>query len=164
MGADMRLFFVLSLSLVVFTLAALPPADEKADLATLAAIHREEMRNYRSWPLFPGTTALAPGEGPHGDFITTRLNDIALKAVREGAPSMPDGSIVTKENYIATKEYRSTVVMKKIRGRWFWGLLKPDGVPRSAGSGLGGSRLKTCLECHQKANRDQLYVWKDPAR
>lgn len=150
--------------LLCCTVAAVPLTDEKSDLAQLTAIHRSEMQGYRSWPLFPGTTPLMPGEGPHGDFITTRVNASALAAAQAGSAAMPDGAIIAKENFTANKEYRSTVVMKKIGGRWFWGLLKPDGVARSAGTGLGGSRLKTCLECHAKAGRDQIYAWKAPVR
>lgn len=144
-------------------LAAFTTIDRESDKKILQQIFDGEMQNYRSWNLIPGSKAKVAGAGPHGDFITSYGNDIAQKAISSNAGSMPDGAIIVKDNFTKEKEYRSTVVMKKVDGKWFWGLLKPYGQARQAGYGEEGERMDTCGKCHLGAKRDGVYFWKDPA-
>ena len=147
----------------LWLLAAFAPVDREADKRALQKIFDEEMQDYRSWSLIPGSEALVDGSGPHGDYITTYVNDVALKAIESKAASMPDGAIIVKDNFKKDKEYRSTVIMKKTDGKWFWGLLKPYGKARSAGLGAQGQRMDTCEKCHNSAKKDGVFYWKDPA-
>jgi hypothetical protein len=156
-GTTMRIssFRLLLAGIVLWGIAAMLPADDH--LATLQSINDKELSNYRSWSLIPGSAAMTKGEGPHGDFITTYVNEKALKAITTGAKAMPDGAIVVKDNFTGDKSYRSTVVMKKIGGKWFFGLLKPAG--KASMAGFAGD-LKTCAGCHAGANRDNLFYWR----
>jgi hypothetical protein len=35
----------------------------------------------KSWKMWPGTTALYQGPEPHGAFLTTYVNDVALESI-----------------------------------------------------------------------------------
>ena len=146
---------------MLWAIVAFMPADRASDKKLLQQISDDEMKDYRSWPLIPGSEALSKGTGPHGDFITTYVNPVALKAIESKAEAMPEGALIIKDNFTEEKEYRSTVIMKKIDGKWFWGTLKPFGVARSAGNGIDSRRGKTCLNCHTKDGlKDGVYYWK----
>jgi hypothetical protein len=112
---------------------------------------------YRSWSLWPGKGRLYKGPKPHGELLTTFVNDAALVAIRKRA-TMKDGAIIVKENYSADKEFKALTVMYKIKGYnpragdWFWAKYAPDGSVQASG------KVEGCINCHG-ARRDNDFVF-----
>ena len=53
----------------------------------------------KSWKMWPGTTAMYQESEPHGAFLTTYVNDTALKSINAKKGKFADGSIIAQENY-----------------------------------------------------------------
>jgi len=113
----------------------------------------------KKWKLFPGTTAQMPGQSPHGAFISTYVNDIALEGVNGKRPALAPGSIVLKENYTPEKTLAAVTLMYKVpgfdpdNGDWYWLQRTADGAVRAEG------RVTGCIGCHSaKASNDYLYL------
>ena len=135
------------------------PQDAKQ---TLAQIYEKEMQGYQSWSLVPDSEAKMPGKGAHGKFITTYVNDIGLKAMNTGADALPDGTILIKDNFHKTDDSApwSAVMMKKIDGKWFFGVFFPPYEAKMAGFPEPGTPAeKACLSCHVKAPNDRVFLW-----
>jgi hypothetical protein len=119
-----------------------------------------EKNPYTGWKLWPGTTKLYPGKQPHGAFLTTYVNNIALKSLNEGDKKFPQGSIIVKENYTAAKELAAITVMYKVdgynplTGDWYWLKFKTDGSVEAEGA------VTSCIGCHS-AMVDKDWVFTD---
>ena len=139
----------LSLSTTGLVLAgsgSMPPADGKAvyDYITKA-------KPYQQWALFPGKDKLYKGQHPHGAFLTTYVNAIALKGINNRVGILDDDAIIVKENYTPDKTLAAVTVMYRVKGYdpdagdWFWAKYKADGSIAKEGKVAG------CIGCHTAA-------------
>lgn len=116
--------------------------------------------NYQeTWTLWPGKGEKYPGAEPHGMLLTTYLNSTALDALNAKAGSMPDASIIVKENYMPDGTLAATTVMYKVPeynpefNDWFWTKVKADGSIEAEGKVAG------CQACHgAKSSNDYVYT------
>lgn len=121
-----------------------------------------QSENYRSWPLFPGTTERYPGTEPHGAELTTHVNDVAHEALSSGTLPLPEGSVIVKENYMPDGSFDASTVMYKSPGfdpehnDWFWAKYDEQGEAEVSG------RAEMCQSCHGE-NQDRDYLMTDPA-
>ena len=115
--------------------------------------HMTTQSPYLGWGIWPGQILLVKGKSPHGEYIRVLANPIALKAFREGADVLPDGSIIMKENYNGEKQLVALTPMFKVNGYnpeggdWFWVKYAPDGTA------LGEGKMKGCIDCHAKVKK-----------
>ncbi|HET6461779.1 MAG TPA: cytochrome P460 family protein [Syntrophales bacterium] len=115
----------------------------------------------KSWKMWPGTTAMYQGPEPHGAFLTTYVNEVALTSINAKKGRFSDGAIIAQENYSKDKKLKFIAVMYKVKvynphdGNWFWAQYKPDGRIESEG------KVDECIKCHvaQKGN-DYVYTSK----
>lgn len=123
--------------------AMMPP--DTTDMAVWAHLQGSA---YQSWGLWPGTTRLYSGEEPHGMLLTTYVNETAGSAL---GGSLPDGSIVVKENYTPDSTLVAVTVMMKVDGYnpehadWLFAKYQPDGGVDAFGRAAG------CQACHAGA-------------
>ena len=137
-------------------------AGEAAPPDTTAAAlwaHLEAADPRANWQLWPGTGRLHQGSDPHGALLTTYVNALAYDALTTGAPEIPAGAIVVKENFAADSTLAATTVMLKApgydpgNGDWFWLKRLPDGTDEVAG------RAEGCIACHAGApGNDMLHT------
>jgi hypothetical protein len=113
---------------------------------------------YTSWNFWPGKSKLYKGSQPHGDLLTTFVNQAAWFSIRD-KKGMTDGSIIAKEAYSADKKFLGLVVMYKIKGYnpqagdWFYAKYASDGKVLASG------RVDACIKCHeQKKDNDYLFT------
>lgn len=134
-------------------------SQEEAD--ALMKIYQEDMKDYRSFSLMPGTTELMDlREGPHGGYMTVYVNQIALDAMKANAEKLPDGSLIIKDIYNgSTKKFHAIALMKKMGGDWHLGGFWPPGKPNKFGK-THESSAGSCVKCHSLAKRDGVYLWK----
>lgn len=138
-----RLIVVLSLPLVVYAVKGVGPDAEKLG----EFIFKD--KPYTDWPLWPGKGKLYQGTEPHGVLLTTYVNKIALRSIKE-KKGMADGSIIVKENYTPDKKLMAITVMYKIKGYnpdggdWFWVKYAPDRKVEASG------KVEMCISCHAK--------------
>lgn len=116
-------------------------------------------QDYKSWKLFPGTTAQMRGNAPHGAFITTYVNEPALNAIEKKRGAMPPGSILVKENYGTDRNLAAVTLMYKSEGfdpdrnDWYWMQRMADGSVRAEG------KVSGCINCHTaQASNDYLFL------
>ena len=114
---------------------------------------------YQQWSLWPGKGKLYPGTRPHGAFLTTYVNQSALKGIEEQGGELPDGAIIVKENYMPDKTLAAVTVMYKKAGYnppakdIFWLKYTPDGKIAAEG------KVNSCIGCHGAAKGgDFLYT------
>lgn len=104
--------------------------------------------DYRNWKMWPGRQAIYPGTEPHGAFLTTYVTDEAFSAIDGKKGSIPEGSIIVKENYMPDKSLAAVTVMYKVKGfdpahnDWFWLKYAPDGTIDESG------KVEGCYNCH----------------
>ena len=121
---------------------------------------------YRDWRLI----SVAHEAGNLNDLRAVLGNDAAIKAYRQGAPSFPDGTIITRLawNYVPSEENN------KVFGRaqsfvpgsatdWYLQVMVKDSKRYAATDGWGFAQFdengkpadeakhKTCLPCHEGA-------------
>ncbi len=171
-----RKWVVLSLTLV---LAALPACRKNDDGTGQTAPKSEvslprtegkavldyitQQNDYRRWSMFPGKTALYPGQHPHGSFLTTFVSDITLEALENRVGKLPDGAILVKENYSPEKELAALTVMYRkagynpAGGDWFWLKYSPSGEILAEG------QVEGCINCH-KAVADNDWIYTGPVK
>lgn len=121
--------------------------------------------NYKNWDMWPGKGELYPKSpgSPHGDLLTTYVSDDAFTAIQGKKGSLPDESIVVKENYNANKTLIALSVMYKEDGYdaanndWFWASYGPDGSVRAEG------KVKGCIDCHG-SKKDNDYIFAGPLK
>ncbi len=163
----MRIVPALALALMAAMLAGVAAcsADRELPIPDGAALYRyiTEEDNYRAWRMWPGRGELYPGSAPHGAFLTTYVTDAAHSAVQDKTGSIPQGSIIVKENYTADKELSSFTVMYKVmdfnpaENDWFWAKFLPGGGIEAEG------RVQGCIDCHGK-RRDNDFIYTSPLR
>jgi hypothetical protein len=108
----------------------------------------DKAKYQESWALFPGKGKLYEGRHPHGAFLTTYVNDKALKALQERTGMLPDGAIIVKENYSPEKQLMAITTMYRVKGYnadagdWFWIKSGPDGAIMAEG------KVEGCISCH----------------
>jgi hypothetical protein len=118
--------------------AELPEADGAALMEYVL-----ETDPYTEWGTWPSDewndfdANLASG-APHGNVVRIYVNDIALEAADSFDGSLPEGSMIAKENYVGTDpanpgELDAVTIMYKVdgfnpdAGNWFWIKAKPSG-------------------------------------
>jgi hypothetical protein len=124
---------------------------------------------YVLWPpLRPEQAGFRKGQSPHGEFIRTYVNPVAV-----GDPAnLSPGSILVLEDYAADQKTRTGInVLYRVRGYdpanhdWYWMKYNENGtVVRTApqeGSKPIAGRVTTCIECHRKAGGDDLVFSND---
>ena len=115
----------------------------------------------KNWKMWPGTTPMYQGPEPHGAFLTTYVNDVALKSIGGKKGKFADGAIIAQDNFSKDKKLKFISVMYKVKGYnakeedWFWAQNKPDGRIEAEG------KVDECIKCHvaQKGN-DYVYTSK----
>lgn len=150
----LRIYFVFFLlGAAVFAIAAgHMPKTEGEPFWTYIS----ETSSYAEWDTWPGKPGLYPGTSPHGAFLKLFVNDVALKALNEGA-DMPDGAIIVKENYSKDKKLMAITPMYLKKGYnpeagdWFWAKYGPDGEVMAAG------KVEGCINCH-RTRSDWLFT------
>lgn len=140
--------------------AELPEADADALWA-----HLGDESYAEHWAPWPGRGEFYEGTEPHGALLNTYVNAEAADAFETGAPAMPPGAIVVKENYSTDRILQAITVMYKLEGYnpgagdWFWAKYLPDGSVDGEGSLAG--RPAACIECHGAA-ADNDYLLTGP--
>ena len=127
--------------------------------------------NYRQWSPPAGKEAgkFYPGESPHGAFLRMYLNPTAAAH----ADTLPDGSIIVKENYDKSQRLVAVTVMyrskgyNRAHGDWWWGKFTPDGkaatmaMPNSNRVMKLVGKPKGCIECHSGSDGDDYAFLND---
>lgn len=119
--------------------------------------------NYQSWPMWPGKSALYSGTEPHGMLLTTYVNPVAQDALGSGGGTLPDHSIVVKENYMPDSTLAAVTVMYKAPGYdpehndWWWLKRNADGSVDGAG------RVEGCIGCHGGRSDNDYIMTEDLA-
>ena len=148
-----------------------PPRRQAARAQTPAEFQRSFWRfisqtsPYRDWPTWPqGEEQPREGENPHGPWVKTYANRVAA----EDPKTLRYGSILINEELDEDKETLTAVsVMYCVKGTdpahydWYWFKYLPDGSVAKAPADEGGKpiagKVKSCIECHQKAKRDLVF-------
>lgn len=135
------------------------PVPKDPDPDGAAVWDHLKSRDYaRTFSLWPGKKRYSRGTEPHGALLTTYVNGKALEGIRAKRGTLPDGSIVLKENHTPEKKLEAITVMYKVRGYnpgagdWFWAKYAPDGAVLMEG------RAEMCLYCHVKM-KDNDYLF-----
>ncbi len=119
-----------------------------------------------AWHFLPGWEGRKPGRAPHGAGIATYVNSIAYQAVEKRATTLPNHSVVVKENYAPAAKgdkqsalwpnakLAAVTVMYKVAGYnaeandWYWVKYNPDGtVDEKDGMKIAG-KVGSCINCH----------------
>ena len=141
------------------------PKVRQVDIDYFSRIYESELSEYSSWQLMPGTTEKMKGYGPHLGHVTVYVNAIALDAIQKNADSLPEGAAIVKEAFRTTADAEpvALLMMRKRYGEWFWAGGLHKNIPErkiAAGFGWPGERMEGCADCHQRADRDQVILWK----
>lgn len=142
----------------------LPEADGNAVMDYVL-----ETNPYTEWGTWPSdqwnnfNVNLVSG-APHGNVVRIYVNSIALDAADSFDGSLPEGSMIVKENYVGTDpdnpgELDAVTIMYKMEGynpdagNWFWVKAKPDGSQIDAEGAVDG-----CIGCHSQADNDDYVL------
>ena len=165
-----RVVFLAMLGLLVVACGAgggestLPEADGSAVMDYVL-----DTSPYTEWGTWPAdqwnnfNTNLVSG-APHGQVVRIYVNDIALDAADSYDGSLPDGSIIVKENYVGEDpenpgELDALTIMYKVdgfnpdAGDWFWVKAKPGGDQIDAEGAVAG-----CVGCHSQQGNDDYVL------
>ena len=153
--------FILGLYPFAHAIHETQPAETQAPMpgADAAKLYEYIIKNkpYSAWETWPGKGKMYKGTQPHGEFLTTYVNDTAMFGIKDKKGIMPDGTIIAKENYGADRKFTALTVMYKISGynpaaaNWYWA--KYD----SGGKVLASGRVEACITCHE-AKKDNDYI------
>jgi hypothetical protein len=130
----------------------MPAADGMALM-----MHITRTDPYVKWDLLPGTTKLRQGKEPHGALQNVYVNKVGFKAFTEKSGSLPEGSIIVKENYMPDKKLGAVTVMYKKKGYnpaagdIMWLKYGPDMKIMAQG------KADPCIQCHAQF-KDNDYV------
>lgn len=157
-------YTVLVIFLVSIFLGCVGKEEPKEELAPDGKVlynYITKVNNYKNWNKWPGTVELyakSPGS-PHGDFLTTYVDNRALSAIEGKKGKMEQDSIVVKENYDSNKKLDALTVMFKEEGYnpqhgdWFWAKYAADGTIQAEG------KFQGCIDCHgKKDDNDYLFT------
>lgn len=113
----------------------------------------------KKFKMWPGKSSFYQGKEPHGALLTTYVNIPALMAIAGKKGSLPEGSMIVKENYSSEKQLKSITVMYKVygynpeAGDWFWAQYGPGGKVEVEG------KVDTCIKCHaENSNNDYIFT------
>ena len=124
-----------------------------------------EQSPYTKWPSLPGKSGTLEAKSPHGPFV--RL--FAYKVDAKQPQNVPDGTVLVLENYAADNKTRTSIdIMYRsagydpAAGDWYWMEYLPTGrvavKPQSEGGRPIVGHVKSCIECHAKAQgKDLVY-------
>lgn len=144
--------------------ADLPEADANAVMDYVL-----ETDPYTEWGTWPSdqwnnfNVNLVSG-APHGNVVRIYVNSIALDAADSFDGSLPEGSMIVKENFVGTDpdnpgELDAVTIMYKMEGfnpdagDWFWLKAKPDGSQIDAEGAVDG-----CIGCHSQAGNEDYVL------
>jgi hypothetical protein len=138
---------------------------ETAGIPTGAALWEQlkQMNYTNKFKMWPGKTNFYPGSEPHGALLTTYVNIPAFMGIAGKKGTLPEGSLIVKENYLPDKKLSAITVMYKIRGYnpeggdWFWAKYAPDGKVESEG------KVEVCIKCHGN-KKDNDYIMTSPLK
>ena len=147
-SAQLSLLLMLTAALMLIPIPS-PAADQPVENVKNLRRYISSENPYTNWSLWPGKKKLYSGTQPHGAFLTTYVNDIALEALKTGRGEFPQGSIIVKENYSKEKKLGAVTVMFKVEGynldagNWYWLKYQPDGPVEAEG------KVDSCINCHR---------------
>lgn len=104
--------------------------------------------DYTNYPFWPDHDGMMLGQAPHGAFHRIFITPGLREALPIDDNTVPDGSIIVKENYSSEETLTALTVMAKVRGfapntgDWFWARYTPEGAVQA--EGMVGS----CVSCH----------------
>jgi hypothetical protein len=125
---------------------------------------------YVQWsPLRSEQAGFRKGQSPHGEFIRTYNNPVAIS----DPANLPPGSILVLEDYTADRKTRTGInILYRVKGYdpanhdWYWMKYHENGtVVRTApqqGSKPVAGRVAACIDCHRKAGGNDLVFSNDP--
>ncbi|PLX79272.1 MAG: hypothetical protein C0615_02700 [Desulfuromonas sp.] len=149
---------LVSSSIAITRADNLPPTDGKMVVAYIT-----RTAPYTDWPLWPGKEKFYKGAHPHGAFLTTYVSPDGAASISDGSGTLPDGSIVVKENYSPGKKLTAITVMYKKEGfnpesgNWYWLKFSPNGDVQQEG------RIAGCINCHRSVEKND-WLFTGPVR
>lgn len=165
---SIQLVFLSSLALLIVACggggqADLPDTDGPAVMDYVL-----ETDPYTEWGTWPSDqwnnfNANLVSGAPHGNVVRIYVNEVALEAADSFEGSLPEGSMIVKENYVGEDpdnpgQMDSITIMYKVDGfnaeanDWFWVKAKPDGQQIDAEGAVDG-----CIGCHsQTGHKDYV--------
>jgi hypothetical protein len=113
-----------------------------------------------NWETLPDRDRLYQGTEPHGVWLSTFLNPIAMEALTGQPGQLPVGATIVKENYNEDQELGGITVMQKQANYgdaypyWVWASYAPDGSIQASGA------VEGCIACHSEARaNDYVYTF-----
>ncbi len=114
--------------------------------------------NYKNWAPVAGTNGdFYPGTSPHGDLLKMYLN----RAAASNPQTLPNGSVIIKENYGPDRTLLAITVMYRSKGfypdggDWYWIKYNPDGTTARGPADQGAQKIlgaaQSCIDCHSTA-------------
>lgn len=122
-----------------------------------------KMNYSKKFKMWPGKTSFYEGTEPHGALLTTYVNIPAFMGIAGKKGTLPEGSLIVKENYSADKKLMAITIMYKARaynpdaGDWFWAKYAPDGKIEAEG------KVEACIKCHA-SKKDNDYIMTGPLK
>ncbi len=113
---------------------------------------------YQQWAQFSDYQGTLPSALPHGPMSQVFINGVVESALENLDGSLPDGSIIVKENVGTSPEVTEAVltVMWKVQGfdpannDWFWANMTPEGQIMAEG------KVAACAACHGGARANDF--------
>lgn len=153
--------------------ASFPPPDPQALWKYITQVSPYNVLGEGNWHFLRGWEGRKPGRSPHGASLVTYINDVGFRAAQKHKTTMPEHTIVVKENYApAVKgnkqsafwpnaKLAAVTVMYKVKGYnpdandWYWVKYLPDGsVDQKNNMKLAG-KPQGCISCHAMAGGDK---------
>lgn len=113
---------------------------------------------YQDWAQFPDHQGTFESVLPHGPMSQVFINNVVESALENFDGSLPDGSIIVKENIGTSPEVTEAAltVMWKVAGfepnnnDWFWTNMTPNGEIVNEGN------VASCTACHSGARENDF--------
>lgn len=118
----------------------------------------QEAQYAENWETLPDRDRLYQGTEPHGAWLSTFLDPIAMEALASQPGQLPVGATIVKENYDEDQELAGITVMQKQANYgdaypyWVWASYAPDGSIQASGA------VEGCITCHSEAQAND-YVF-----
>lgn len=115
---------------------------------------------YINYGYFNNQEGMLPGQSPHGVLHKIYVNRELLESIPV-SETVPNGSIIIKENYTPDRELDKITVMAKIEGYnpehndWFWAAYSSEGEVLVEGTPGG------CISCHQGMKSNDYIIVED---
>lgn len=144
------------------TVQSAEPATMRADHpdTTAEAVwsHLQEQEYENNWEMWPEKEPYYEGVEPHGALLNTYVNSLAQEGLTGNDSTLPDRSIIVKENYMPDSTLAATTVMYKVPGYdpenndWWWLKRTADGEVEASG------RAQGCISCHGTAEENDYVL------